>query len=516
MAERRQIYEITRFGAIGDGQTPSTWAIQAAIDACAHGGGGVVLAAPGVYLSGALFLRSHVHLHVMPGATLLASDRFQDFPPILSRSEGIERQTYASLITGQDLDDVVITGGGVLDGQGPPWWKAYQTTRAMRDQRKLRRQDENPAGAPLRWPRPRVVNLLRCRDVLISELSIREGPYWNIHLVYCQDVEIDALTMTGLHAQNIDGIIIDSCQRVRIANCAISSGSDPIALKSGYNEDGRRVGIPCQDVVVTNCNLSFSVGAGISLGSETAGGIRNVSISNCSITRSRYGIHVRSPRGRGGVVEGLRVSNLVLDEIAETALMITHFYDSVQQDSMFGAGPRATGNPETDRTISLPVGEGTPSFRDLDFTGLSVGTAGLLAVIEGLPEQPIRGVAIRDVRVTEVTAGVYCARAADVTIDGVQLQGLQGAAVAARQVERLQVHRLVCARPSAGGPCVQLEEVAGAFVHRCQVGVGVGAVFGSGSDGFVQLLGERNRGVRVLENDLVDPGPRCCVPRVLD
>jgi polygalacturonase len=512
MGEGRQIFELTRFGAVGDGRTINTRAIQEAFDACARNGGGMVLVGPGVYLTGALFLRSHVHLHVMPGATVLASDRFADFPPIRGRSEGIERQTYASLLTGQGLEDVVITGSGVLDGRGPPWWAAHQTTRAMRDERKLQRQDENPVGAPLRWPRPRVINLLGCRGVSLSGITIREGPYWNIHLVYCQDVTIDALTMTGLQAQNIDGIIIDSCQRVRIANCSISSGSDPIALKAGYNEDGRRVGIPCEDVVITNCNLSFSVGAGLSLGSETAGGIRNVTISNCSITRCRYGIHVRSPRGRGGVVEGVRVENVVMDEIGEAALMVTHFYDSVQQDSMFGQGPHPTGNPETDRTMHLPVGEGTPVFRNLEFANLSVGSAATLAVIEGLPEQPIRGVAVRDVRAEAVAAGIWCARARDVTVDGVLLAGLQGPAIAARDVEKLRVHRLACARPSAGGPCVLLEGVAGAFVHRCQVGVGIGVGTGATSKSFVELAGE-NSDVQVMDNDLLDPGwPPAAVP----
>jgi hypothetical protein len=493
-----QVYDIRRFGAVGDGTTLNTRAIQQALDTCAARGGGVVLIAPGIYRSGALFLRSRVHLNVLSGATLLGSDDFDHYPPVMSRSEGIERQTYASLLTGEGLEGVVVSGGGVLDGHGPAWWRAHETTRAMRDRLKLRREQDNPAGSPLRWPRPRVLNLIRCQGVSIAGITVREGPYWNAHLVYCDDVDIDGVTMTGLQAANIDGIIIDSCRRVRIANCAIASGSDPIALKSGYNEDGRRVARPCEDVAITNCNLSFSVGAGVSLGSETAGGIRNVTISNCTITRSRYGIHIRSPRGRGGVVERLRVHNVVFDEIGDTALMITHFYDSVRQDSMFGHSPRPTGNPETDRTIAVPVGAGTPTFRDLAFNGITVGVAPTLAVIEGLPEQYIRGVTIRDLRAIQVKAGIFCMKASEVSIDGAKIDGLEGPAVAARQVENLQVHRLVCPRPAGGGPCVQLEEVRSAFVHGCQVG--------ATSEGFVRVQGDHSHDVTVSEHNVVQRG----------
>jgi polygalacturonase len=463
------LHDITRFGAVGNGKTLCTGAIQRAIDECAARGGGLVLVPPGRFLTGALFLRSNLHLHLSPGAVLVASERFEDFPPIDSRSEGIERKTYASLLTGQNLENVTLSGTGTLDGRGPPWWQAHETTRNLRLARGLTREAPNPAGAPLRWPRPRIVNLIRCQGVSISGLSFSNGPHWNLHLVYCQNVVVEGITMTGLQAQNCDGIIIDSCKEVRVANCSIASGSESIAIKSGYNEDGRRVGIPCEDIVITNCHLSFSVGSAITIGSETAGGIKNVAIDNCNVSRSNVGVHIRSPRGRGGVVERIRIVNLTLDEIESAAVIVSHYFDSVRMMSLFGEGPSPAGNPETDRSMKFPVNEGTPHFRDLDFSGLQVGSARAVALIEGLPERPIEAISFRDVHARSAGAGISCTRASDVSIAGLHINPTLGSAVAAKEVDRLDIQGLRCARGNPRIPLVRMADVRGAFVHGCYV-----------------------------------------------
>lgn len=488
------IFDVTRFGAIGDGRKLCTDALQKAIDSCGDAGGGVVELPPGRYLTGALFLRSNLHLYLREGATLLASQRFEDFPAIDSRSEGIERKTYASLLNGIELENITISGRGVLDGQGPPWWEAQKTTRDLRLARGLPREAENPPEAPLRWPRPRMVNLTRCQGVLLGGLILRDSPFWNVHLTYCQDVMVDGLTMAGLQTQSCDGVVVDSSKQVRISNCSIASGGECISIKSGYNEDGRRVGIPCEDVLIDNCNLSFSVGAGVAIGSETAGGIRNLAVSNCTIGGCRYGVHVRSPRGRGGTVERLRISNLVMDKISESALMISHFFDSVFMDSLFGEGPSPRGNPETDRTISPAPDVGTPTFRDFDLSGLTIGAARDLAVIEGLPERFVRGMRIRDVVASSCRAGTSLIRAAEVSLSNVTFDRLAQPAVLARHVQGLEVHRLRYGRADLPTPLVHLEDVARAYIHGCDVAVG--------DSHFVRQVGHRNRGVQVVANNL--------------
>ncbi len=207
---------------------------------------------PGRFLCGALFLRSNVHLDLAPGAALVASQRFEDFPAIDGRWEGIERKTHASLINGSNLENVSLTGAGLLDGQGWPWWNAHEETKKLRLERKLPREAENPPGSPLKWPRPRLVNRIRCQKLAIRGVSAREAPSYTFHLVYCQDVVVDGVTLLGLEAQNSDGVVIDSSKRVRISNCSIELGGESISIKSGYNEDGRRVGLASEDIVVTN------------------------------------------------------------------------------------------------------------------------------------------------------------------------------------------------------------------------------------------------------------------------
>jgi polygalacturonase len=414
---------------------------------------------------------------------------------MVSRSDGLERKSYASLLTGESLENVVISGGGILDGQGPPWWRAQDVVRTMRTERKLPREAENPEGAPLKWYRPRVINLIRCQGVAVRDLTIRESPYWTLQVVYCQDVTIDGLTITTLQASNIDGIIIDSCKQVRVANCSIGAGSDSIALKSGYNEEGRRIGIPCDDVLISNCHFNNSIGAGVSIGSETAGGIRNVAIHNCTIVRCRYGVHIRSPRGRGGVVERVRMSNLLFDKIDDAALMVSHFYDSVRMDALFG-DRAGSDNPETDRTHKLPVGEGTPSFQDIDFSELTVGGSPklALAVIEGLPERYIRGLSIRDLVAPQARAGVLLTRAAQTRISGLRMNPSDGPAIAARDVERLQIEGLVCPKPDPKVPVIRLESTAGVFVHGCDIG--------PGAKEFVRAEGKANRDLVLSDNNL--------------
>jgi len=489
------IADVTRFGATGDGTTLVTAHLQRAIDACAEGGGGLVLVPPGRYLTGSLSLRSHVQVHLMAGATLLGSVNPQDYPPVKGRDEGIERTVHAALLMGQDLVDVSITGPGTIDHQGEGWWRADQATRKLRVDAMLPREAENPASAPLKWPRPRVINLIRCKRVDIDGLTLVDGACWNIHLVYCEDVVVEGVTIFQRRdARGTDGVVVDSSRHVRIANCSIRSGSDCIALKSGYNEDGRRVGLPTEDVVVTNCHMPHTAASGVAIGSETTGGIRDVVVSNCVMHDCLSGMHVRSPRGRGGVVERVRVSNLVIDGVAEMAIKMSHFFDSVRMEGKYGLYPSAgrRTNPETARSRRAPVDEGTPCFRDFEFSGLLLGRMREVALLEGLPERFIRGISFQDITARQAKAGIYCSMVAEVSIGNLTVGALETPAVDARDVERLEVHRLRCATPGASAPVVWLENVAGAFIHGCDIA--------EGAPGFAWCKQQQSRDVTVTGN----------------
>jgi polygalacturonase len=464
------VLEVTRFGAVGDGKKPCTEALQKAIDACGAAGGGTVLFPPGRYLSGALFLRSHVNIHLSAGARLVASQRPGDFPPVKGRDEGVERQVHASQLTGVDLEGVSITGQGVLDGQGDPWWSAHDATWKIRLDAKLPREAPNPPAAPLQWPRPRSINLIRCRGVTIDGVTVEDTPFYSVHLVYCQDVTVTGLVTRSPRHQHDSAIVVDSCQRVLITSCLLSHCGEAVGLKSGYNEDGRRVGIACEDVVVSSCHMFSNGMSGVAIGSETAGGIRNVVVSGCVIRGGRQGVYIRSPRGRGGVVEHVRISDLVLDDIGEVGLKVSHYFDSVRLDVMRGGSARR--DLEISRSRKAPVDDGTPTFRDFVFSGVSVGRVGQVGLVEGLPERYVRRITFQDIGVTEAGGGISCSMAAEVSVSGFTVGTLQAPAIDARETERLEIHRLRCATPPATVPLVWLENVTGALVHGCDVGQG--------------------------------------------
>jgi polygalacturonase len=491
------IFDVTAFGAVGDGRTLVTPAIQKAVDACGKAGGGLVLVPPGRYLTGAIFLRSNIEFHLAAGATLLASQRFQDFPPIDGRWEGVERKTHSSLLTGERLDNVTLSGGGVLDGQGAPWWAAFEATHKLRRERGLAREAPDPPDAPLKWPCPRLINLIRCQRVSISDLAMENGPSWNLHLIYCQDVTIQNVAMVGLEAQEACGVVLDSCKRVRVVDCSIASGADCIGIKAGYNEDGRRVGLPCESILISNCNLFDSFSAGISIGSETAGGINNILVTNCVIEHCKNAFHIRSTRGRGGGIERVRITNCVVDGLSDAAIVVRQFFDSVLMES-YAAGPKQRNNPETNRAMKPTPGEGTPTFRDLHFSGLTVGSARELASIEGLPERFIQTLKISDVSVAHAKGGISCQNAVGVRIADVRLDPLERPLVTARNVQRLELDGLTCAQPPPRAPVVELENVAGAFIRNCQTA--------ASADRFVVAKGTANHKIVLAGNSVGGQG----------
>jgi polygalacturonase len=465
--ERRSwLLDVTAYGAVGDGKTLSTAGLQRALDACKQAGGGTVLVPPGRYLTGSLFLCDNLELHLSPGATLLASQRFDDFPPIESRYEGIERKTHAALLTGERLENVSITGAGVIDGQGAPWWEAHEVTQKLRIARGLAREAPNPAGAPLKYPCPSIINLIRCQRIRIAGVAFQNSPLWNVHVVYCQDVAVDGVTMTGLHSQMSCGVYIDSCKYVRVTDSAIASGSDCIALKAGYNEDGRRVGIACEDIVISHCNLYDSFASGVAIGSETAAGIKNVTVSNCVIENCRAAFYLRSTRGRGGGIERVRVTGCVAEGIQDSVIIVRPFWDSVRTNGYLTApGPR--NRAETDREARFPVNDGTPTFRDLDFSGISVGTTNALASIEGLPERFIQNVSIEQVSATRSKLGVTCSNVAGLQLGRLRFDPQEGPPISARNVEQLTVVGVSRGASRAVGPLVELDNVAGATIDGC-------------------------------------------------
>ncbi len=369
------IYSIKDYGAVGDGKTLCTNAIQKTIETCASHGGGKVVVPPGNYITGALFLKSNICFEVFPGATLLFDNNIEDCPIVDGRWEGIERKVYASLFTGHNLKNVSIIGRGIIDGQGKAWWEAHYENEKLRKENRLSgREPDNPKESPLKVPRPRMINLYNCTNVLISELTILNSPSWTIHPVYCENVTIEKISIIQPYeSPNTDGINPESCKNVRIFNCFVDCGDDCITIKSGYNADGRRVAKPCENIVISNCTFAHGRSA-IGIGSEMSGDVRNITISNCVFNGTLRGLRIKTSRGRGGIVENYRADNIIMYNV-ETAISIDMFYG--EED-----------------TTSIPITIETPTFKNIHLSNITAINAKNAVQIIGLPEAPIAFISI--------------------------------------------------------------------------------------------------------------------------
>ncbi len=253
-------FEITRFGAVGDGRADCTSAIRRAIAACRAAGGGRVVVPPGRFVTGAIKLASGTELHLTPKATLAFSrDAKHYLPVVLTRWEGTELMNYSPFIYAFEAENIAITGTGTLDGQADAnnWWnwrgEGGKKQAAARD----RLMDLGARGVPVRervfgeghWLRPNFIQPYRCRNVLIEGVTIVNSPMWEIHPVLCQNVTVRNVTIRS-HGPNNDGCDPESCRDVLIEGCTFDTGDDCIALKSGRNDDGRRVNVPIENVIV--------------------------------------------------------------------------------------------------------------------------------------------------------------------------------------------------------------------------------------------------------------------------
>jgi polygalacturonase len=478
-AAQAPYYDVRAYGAVGDGATLTTAAIQKTVDACAAEGGGKVVIPAGRYISGPIFLKSRVEVELESGAVLLGSTNIADYPSIDGRWEGIERKVYASLFTGRGLEHVSITGRGVMDGQGAVWWVANRKTGQLRRELGLQgREPDNPPDAPLRWPRPRMINLYNCTNVLIRDVTILNSPSWNVHPVYCENVTLDNLTITSpADSPNTDAVDPDSCRDVRISNCRLDVGDDCIVIKSGYNEDGRRVGVPCEDILVNNCTFLHGHG-GVVIGSEMSGSVRNVAVVNCMFDGTQRGLRVKTALGRGGVIEHFRASNLVMRNISDAAFSITSVYADSQSGPATGKSP-----PET-----------VPVMRHIHWSGVSIDGARRVAELSGLEVSPLEDVSLSQIQALGAKSGVHCDHVKGMRLENIDVQTASGPAIEVQNSSNVDIVRLTVPQPNANAPVLSFKQVSGSLVSDCVVPAGSGT--------FLQLIGTGNGSVACERNRL--------------
>ena len=358
-------------------------AIQRAIDAAAVQGGGRVVVPAGEYETASLVLRSNVELHLQAGAVLRFTDDFDAYPILHIRWEGYEQPCHRPLIYAKNEENVALTGLGTLEGQGKKWWTAFR-------------------AKTLDAARPCAVCFEDCTRVRMSDFLVKNSPSWTIHPVRCENVTISNLTIVNpFDSPNTDGINPESCRNVHISDCHISVGDDCITIKSGRDAQARRLGVPCENITITNCTMLAGHG-GVVIGSEMSGSVRKVTISNCVFDGTDRGIRIKSTRGRGGVVEDIRVSNIVMSNIKQEAVVLNLKYSQMPAEAK---------------------SERTPIFRNVHISGMTVTDVKTPIKIVGLEEAPIFDIVLRDIHIQGARQKCIFEDCERITMDNVIING---------------------------------------------------------------------------------------------
>jgi polygalacturonase len=461
-------FNVRDHGAAGDGAHLDTKAIQDAIDACARAGGGTVFFPAGAYLSGTIVLKSRVTLHLDAGAVLLGSKNLQDYPSFVPALRSFtDTYTEKSLIYAEGLQDIGIRGRGVIDGQGAAFKGPYKV-------------------------RPYMMRFVSCRNVSVTDVSIKDSPMWVQHYLACEEVDIRGIRVHSRVNVNNDGIDIDGSQRVRISDCEISSGDDAIVLKATADR-------PSKDVVIANCVLSSACNA-LKLGTESNGGFENIAISNCTIYDTRLaGIALEMVDG--GVLDRVNISNIVMNNVA-TPVFIR-------------LGDRA--RPFTEGGARPPVGK----LHNVAIANVQAEGAGPMGcAIAGLAGHAIENVVLENLRLTFTGGGTradarreipenadkypehsmfgtlpaygfYCRHVKGLSLRNIETSFLEDderPALVCDDVEGLEL------AGSAFAGSIRLKQVNDAFVHGCRAPGRVQT--------WMEVSGNQSERISVMGNEL--------------
>jgi len=435
---KKDTFNILKYGAKPDGITLNTTSINKAIDACSAKGGGVVLIPQGLWLTGPVRLKSNVNLHVSRSAMLQFTADKDQYKIIEGNWEGHAAYRNESPISGTNLTNIAITGEGIIDGNGEIWrligkdrlteqeWqrkvasggvvsengKTWYPSAAYYKAAKTPKAGYIEPGSTVEaamafkeYYRPNMLVLANCKKVLLQNATFQNSAAWCLHTLMCQDLTVEGVRVRNpWNAANGDGIDVESCKNVMIDNSTFDCGDDGICIKSGRDEEGRKRGMPTENMVVKN-SIVYRAHGGFVIGSEMSGGARNLFVTDCTFIGTDIGLRFKTTRGRGGVVENIHIKNIAMKDIVTSAILFDMYY----------TGKSPTDEEMANDTNVPPVTEATPVFKDFWVSNVACNGADKALMIRGLPEMAIKNINLENITI-KANKGVEIIEAKDITL----------------------------------------------------------------------------------------------------
>lgn len=398
----KSVFYPEEFGAHGDGVCDDTKAIQECINRAGKKEGIVVLQNT-TYLTGALFLKSNMEFRFSEESVLLGIKDESAYPEIMTRVAGIEMHWPAGVLNIIGEQNVIISGNGTINGNGSYWWNKFWGI----DQKSGMMKEYEDKG--VRWAadydckRPRNVLVWKAENVKISDIRSIQSAFWNIHVCYCKTIELINIIVEQNTGPSTDGIDIDSSEDVVIRHCDISCNDDCICIKAGRDADGMRVNRKCINVLIDSCILRE--GEGMTLGSETSGGIENVRIKNLKFYETRYGIRMKSSRTRGGYIKKIEVSGLELTDVGTVFAWQMDWYPLYSYCQIPENYKEEIPEYWLKLCKKIPENQGLTVVSDVVITDVKTkqsetsGIYGKIFDISGYSELPIKNIFISDVEI---------------------------------------------------------------------------------------------------------------------
>lgn len=444
---KKDTFDISKSGAKGDGVFLNTKIINDAISKCSNNGGGVVIIPGGIWLTGPIYMKSNVNLHIKRDAILQFTKDKTQYKLVEGNWEGKPSVRNESPISGTGLENIAITGKGIIDGNGDVWrsvkkdkltesqWKNLLKSGGLVSTDKKTwypsasylkgDQTENAsvlvAGKSLAdyadmkdFFRPNLLVLTNCKKVLLEDVTFQNSPAWCLHPLMCEDLTLRGVyAKNPFYAQNGDGVDVESCKNVMIENSTFDVGDDGICIKSGRDEDGRKRGMPTENLIARN-NVVYHAHGGFVIGSEMSGGAKNLFVYNNSFIGTDIGLRFKTTRGRGGVVEKIYISDINMKDIAGEAIRFDMYYAA--KDPV----PLAGEIREAPKVELLPVTEETPQFKDFHIRNISCDGAAKAIFMRGLPEMNIHDIYLENLTI-QANEGVELTEASNISIKNLNL-----------------------------------------------------------------------------------------------